>query len=108
MRRIHNVPAATVSKIFFRQPAEFEQMSQQACFQWLIGMNLDRKSDIHARFAVDVVAALDSQEFPAVLRNALAQFLAADVLHTAISTMRASWSSWGGWTSTARQPSTAS
>ena len=50
----------------------FEQMSQQACLQRLIGMNRNRQPDVHARFSVDVVAALDSQQLPAVVLHASA------------------------------------
>lgn len=71
-------------------------MPQQARFQGPVGMNRNRQPDIHSRFAVDVVAPLDPHKLPAVLFNALAKFFAAHLLHTAISTIRASVSPWGG------------
>jgi uncharacterized LabA/DUF88 family protein len=56
-----------ISKIVFSQSALLEQMLQQACFQRPIGMHRNREADVDARLAVDVVAALDSQQLPAVL-----------------------------------------
>ena len=61
-----------ISKIVFSQSALLEQMLQQPCFQRPIGMHRNRKADIHARLAVDVVAALDSQQLPSVVLHALA------------------------------------
>jgi hypothetical protein len=60
------------SKIVLTQSALFEQMSQRACLQRLIGMNRNRQPDVHSRFAVDVVAALDSPPLPAVVLHASA------------------------------------
>ena len=71
-------------------------------------MNGDREPDNAARFSVDVVVALDAEQFPAVALDDAGERLAGKGCHMTISSTLSVLPDSGGSTSTDKQPSTAS
>ncbi len=64
---------------------ELHQMPQQADFQRLVCVHGHRDSGWMARLREDVVAAVDASQLPSMTRQDLRKVLAADRLHTAMS-----------------------
>ena len=71
-------------------------------------MNWNRYPDIAVFFSIDVVAAVDSQELPAMEFQDCSKFFAWYRLHRAISTILRFFDLDGVWISTERHPSIAS
>lgn len=76
---------ATNSRLRFRQLRGFEHRVEEAGFQRAIAVNGNGDDRALAGLAVDVVAALDALELPAVLLQQPADLFAAVSFHTATS-----------------------
>lgn len=61
-----------------------------------------------SRFAIDVVAALHPELSPTMTLDGLGKLFAGNGPHTTISSTRSLFMDFGCWTSTDKQPSTAS
>jgi hypothetical protein len=72
-------------QIAFLKPCHFEKVFEQADLQGLVSVDGDLQPDDVARLTVDVMAALNSEELPAVTLDEASKLLAGEGLHTAIS-----------------------
>ena len=95
-------------QIAFLIPCHFEKVLEQADLQGFVAMDGDRQPDDVARLAVDVMAAMNSEELPAVTLDEAGKILAGEGLHRAISNIWSLGACSGGSTSTSRQASMAS
>src|SRR5215213_1928282 len=108
-RRVHAVVRCGVSlKVIFGKAGHLHQVAEQPCLQRLIPVDWDGQPDITPGSAVDMMAALDAQQRPAVTFKDFGELLAGDRPHTAISSTRSPPATCAGDTSTERHPSTAS
>src|SRR6476660_3456284 len=101
------MPATSTQLVFwnFRDPCE---VALEAHFERAVAVNRDRKPDDSSRPTVDVVAAIDPQQFPTVALNQARKVATRQHLHTAISRMRSFPPVLGSATFTDKHPSIAS
>src|SRR5215204_6529061 len=83
-------------------------MPQEADFKGPASVDRDRQADDSSGLAVDVMAAVDTQQSPAVPLDQASEITAGQRLHTVISRTRSLPPGLGSGTSTDKQPSTAS
>ena len=75
------------------EAGQFEDGALQAGLERLVGVNRNDNQRAFAGFAIDVMAAFDALELPAVLLQPATEFLAGITLHTATSRI---WTSGSG------------
>jgi hypothetical protein len=104
----NRVLGAKLGQVRFLKASHFQKVLEKSDLQRLVAVNRNRKPDDAAKFALDVVAAVDAEKCPAVSLEKTAKLLAGDRFHTTISSTRSLPVCLGVLISTERHPSTAS
>lgn len=97
-----------VSQFGLIDSSNFHQVALEAAFQSCVTMDRNGNAGGDSRFGVDVVAAADPLQLPPSRLKKPTESFATDGLHTAISITLSFSEMATSWTSTDRQPSTAS
>src|SRR6516165_970729 len=83
-------------------------MAQQSGLEGLVAVNWNRQANNTTRSAIDMMTAVDAQQFPAALLDQASKRTPGERFHTTISRMRSLPPGLGSTTSMDRQPSMAS
>ena len=83
-------------------------MPLQSKFQWLVSMNWNRNAGVYSGFRIDMMTPIYSFQFPPFVFNKPTEPFATDRFQTAISIILSFSDKKTSWTSTDKQPSTAS